>query len=134
MNRKKFSHIGEWATWASLDNVNDIELILLKGHLIIELVLEDILFNLKIEGVNKMSFFRKTTELEKVIVESKKNKKIISALLLLNKMRNELAHEYGFKVSNSELYDWAELVLDSFEGEKWSKFTNRTKIIHAFSY
>jgi hypothetical protein len=58
---------------------------------------------------------------------------IISILNDLNQLRNKLAHECQFDILNGELESWSLFVLENFEGIKFTKYTYRTKIVHAFS-
>ena len=58
---------------------------------------------------------------------------IIDSLVQINKLRNKLAHEFGFKIHESNFKDWSVNIISNLDGMKWSKYTYRTKIIHAFS-
>lgn len=126
----------EWAIWENLDKLSDLELILLKGHLYLEVVINDALSESKINNYKDWSFYKKTKELS--LIESKCDSQgsslsVSQKLFELNKIRNKLAHEFQFDINNGELEKWSQEILDNFEGQKFSKHTHRTKIIHSFS-
>jgi len=131
---KNLADIIEWATWANLDKLTELELILLKGHLHIEIIIDTVLSENGIRNCEDLSFFKKTKKLK--IIESKAsgNSQIITDKLFeLNKIRNKLAHELKFDIKNGEFENWAQSVLSIFKGQKFTKHTYRTKIVHAFS-
>lgn len=121
----------EWSVWANLDSCENLELTLLKGHLILELIMDSILSS-KNASYSELSFFRKVKVI-KGEFENASNKPIFHYLLELNNLRNKLAHEYNFKVESGELQRWADSVLSTNMGMKYTKFTYRTKIVHGFS-
>lgn len=124
----------ELAVWGILEREKDLELILLKGHLLLENVVNIVLERCKIKGYKNFSFHRKVLVLEKIEFEDYESQKlVVSALKQLNKLRNKLAHEYSFKVENGELESWSLSILEKLKGTKYSKFTFRTKIVHSFS-
>lgn len=128
------SHISEWAVWAILDRSTELELILLKGHLLIEAILDSTLLRSKKLDCSKYSFFRKVRVLESIQKnEAGKIDLIVDSLKQLNQMRNKLAHEFGFRVEMAGLDLWAQNILNNLEGEKFTNHTYRTKIVHAFS-
>jgi hypothetical protein len=57
---------------------------------------------------------------------------IINSLKRLNSIRNKLAHEADYKI-DTEIKEWSNNILSNLDGTKFSKYTNRTKIIQAFS-
>jgi len=123
-----------WAVWASLNSHNDLELILLKGHLYIEGALDSLLVKNDIKEYKNFSFHRKVSFLKQIKTNNKNETDlIISVLYDLNRLRNKLAHEYKFDIRNGELESWSLIVLENFEGNKFTKYTYRTKITHAFS-
>ena len=129
-----FSKIMEWSTWANLDAQKNIELILLKGHLILESLIDVALAKNSLEKELDYSFFRKVNCLKLLPSQNfAKIDELSSYLHALNKMRNKLAHEYSYNINNGEIEKWSLEVLNSFEGMKFTKFTCRTKIVHAFS-
>lgn len=72
--------------------------------------------------------------IEKLDFEQTEKKIIIlNALKKLNKLRNYLAHDYKFNLHNGELELWAKEILQNLNGEKYTRFTFRTKIVHDFS-
>ncbi|EJL9326779.1 hypothetical protein NM880_003546 [Vibrio cholerae] len=119
---KEFVALFEFSTWSRLEDVRDQELILLKGHLILDIALTALYGD-------KLSFYGKAKKL------SQNDDCLICAQLLLelNGIRNKLAHELFFDAKESGLLEWTEDVLSKIEFIKFSKMTNRTKIIHAFS-
>ncbi len=124
----------EWAVWAHLDSRLDLETVLLIGHLLIENVMDVILERSNEKGYGDFSFHRKVFILENIKVSNEEKKtEIIKFLKNINKLRNKLAHEFQFEIKNGELEDWALTVLANFNGVKFSKYTFRTKIVHAFS-
>lgn len=126
--------IVEWAVFCHLDQKTDLELILLKGHLLIEAILETVIKrNCKINLENH-SFHRKLLILDKIeFPNTTKKGCIVSSLRTLNKLRNKIAHEFLFDISNGEFESWASNIFENFKGKKFSKYTFRTKIVHAFS-
>ncbi|EJE4169214.1 hypothetical protein M3895_004649 [Vibrio parahaemolyticus] len=113
----------EYSTWNQLDKIKDQELIILKGHLILDLALTELYGE-------KISFYGKVNKLAK-----NEDYLVCSQLLLeLNNIRNKLAHEFFFDIQKSGLLIvWAEDVLSKIDFTKYSKLTNRTKVIHAIS-
>ncbi len=131
---KKIDPLVEWAVWGHLDSKTDLELILLKGHLLLEKVLDILLERNNIKNYENFSFYRKISVLNKINFDNNKNKKIvISSLTELNKLRNKLAHELLFDIRNGELGSWSSNILESLDGTKYTRFTFRTKIVHSFS-
>ncbi|MBL7971493.1 MAG: hypothetical protein JNL03_08230 [Prolixibacteraceae bacterium] len=123
----------EWAIWGHLESEKNLELILLKGHLLLEVVLDSLLFDDKKDYKN-YSFHRKVTYLENLDVkEESRQRFIVMALRDLNKMRNKLAHEFKYDIANGEFDEWSSRIHDNLEGMKWTRYTRRTKIIHSFS-
>ncbi len=132
--KQDHTKVFEWTVWANLDKKRDIELILLKGHLILEGFVESLLCNGNLEQFVSSSFFKKVSVLNHLQGCNLENVEIIKHYLFaLNKIRNSFAHEWSFSISESGLEYWSQEVLSAFSGEKFSKYTYRTKIIHAFS-
>tara|TARA_R110002049_G_scaffold308784_1_gene514075 strand:- start:343 stop:807 length:465 start_codon:yes stop_codon:yes gene_type:complete len=132
--KENYDFLMEWAVWGHLDSRTDLELILLKGHLLIEQILDGKLNRCGIENRKSLSFYGKILAIEKLDFEQTEKKKIIlNALKKLNKLRNNLAHDYKFDLNNGELELWAKGILKNLNGEKYTRFTFRTKIVHAFS-
>ncbi|GBF22429.1 hypothetical protein C21_04624 [Arenibacter sp. NBRC 103722] len=132
--KEKYDVLVELAVWGHLDSKSELELILLKGHLIIEQILEAKLNRAGIEIGNTLSFYSKILALEKLSFEqSQKKTIIIYSLKGLNKLRNNLAHDFYFDMYNGEFESWAKHVLRNMFGEKYTRYTYRTKIVHAFS-
>lgn len=124
----------EWAVWGHLDSETNLELIVLKGHLLLEIVLDSVLLSFDLKNPKDYSFHRKIVFFEKLnITETKKQILISNCLRDINKMRNKLAHEFEFDVNNDNLERWSVKIHDNLNGRKWTKYTRRTKIIHSFS-
>lgn len=130
----KIDPLVEWAVFGHLDTKKDLELILLKGHLLLETILETVLKRNDIKNPDNYSFHRKIIALESIDFKEKfKREFIVSSLHEINKLRNKLAHEFHFDISNGDFEIWAIKILDNLKGEKFSKYTFRTKIVHSFS-
>lgn len=140
MNKKeipeefKVDHLFELAVWGNLDRFKDIELILLKGHLYLETTMSIVLERFEVEEIDNKSFYKKMKELEKLKFSDRKDWKIIlSSLHYINSLRNKLAHDFRYKSAAEDLSEWADKIRDNLEGTKYSNYTKRTKIVHAFS-
>lgn len=132
--RNEFDFLAEWAVWAHLDSETNLELILLKGHLLLEGILDTTLGRNGIEDYESCSFFRKIRAFNKIGFEDVSKKEFIaSALVEINRLRNKLAHEFHFEVKNGELQLWSSKILEILKGTKFTRYTFRTKIVHAFS-
>ncbi|MGQ8336826.1 hypothetical protein ACUNWD_09765 [Sunxiuqinia sp. A32] len=126
--------IFEWAVWCHLESVSNYELLLLRGHLVLEKVLESLLMYKKIENCSNYSFHRKVCIFEKLNIANKQKQVFVAdSLKRINQMRNELAHEFDFNVKSGDLDKWSELILDNLNGTKWTKYTSRIKVVHSFS-
>lgn len=132
--RENIDFLTEWAIWAHLDSKTDLELILLKGHLLLEIILNVTLKRNNIEDYNNYSFHTKIIALDKIDFEDNVRKDfIISSLKSINKLRNRLAHQIHFDIKSEDLDLWAINILENLKGTKYSKYTVRTKIVHSFS-
>lgn len=132
--RNEIDPLVEWAVWGHLDSKTDLELILLKGHLLIEMVIDTTLGRSSIDNYKNYSFYKKISVLENIdFKENHKKKLIISSLKVLNNLRNKLAHEFQFDINNGKFEQWASIILENMDGVKFSKYTYRTKIVHSFS-
>lgn len=130
----KIDLLFEWAVWGHLDSKTDIELVLLKGHLLIESVLETSLNRYGINKSGDYSFYKKIKAFEKInFQETEKHKFIVRSLKKVNRLRNNLAHEFHFEIENGELEQWSAEILRNLKGKKYTRYTYRTKIVHAFS-
>lgn len=129
------TEIIEWAIWAHLNSIRSVELILLKGHLALEAVLDDLLarnYEISQKKVREMSYHRKVEVLTK-LTDSNEKKKLVALKYCrdLNNIRNRLAHEFAFKDGEESLTLWADGVLRHIPGTKFGHHTSRTKVIHA---
>ncbi|EGR1221068.1 TPA: hypothetical protein ACMDT1_002100 [Vibrio parahaemolyticus] len=120
--KKEILPLFEFGVWNRLETVREQELILLKGHLILDVALTELYGD-------KLSFYGKANKLS----QNEERRICAQMLLEINSIRNKLAHEFFFYAIESGLLEWAEGVLVKIEFTKYSKMTNRTKIIHAFS-
>ncbi len=136
MRTKEISQLMEWAVWANLDSQKNIELVLLKGHLLLEAMVNSALSSHFRHGAASglgLSFHKKVELLE--LFQAKGDPafaKAKQAILKVNRMRNKLAHNWEFD-GHEELGRWAESVLAEFPFEKSTRFTFRTRIVHAFA-
>lgn len=133
---KNLAQLIEWAIWVNLDKLTDLELILLKGHLCLEVIIDDVLSENKINNYKDLSFYKKIKELSSIEIKcepKRDNLSVSQKLFELNKIRNRLAHEFQFDINDGELEKWSQDILDNFTGQKFSKHTYRTKIVHSFS-
>jgi len=131
---EKLDFLYEWAVWGHLSSKKDLESILLKGHLMLETALERMLSRNNIASNENDSFFRKLILLEKKITTNNNNSDfIIYSLKKVNLMRNKVAHEVNYTELHNDIENWSKDIMENLKGEKFSKFTYRTKIVHSFS-
>lgn len=124
----------EWAVWGHLDSKTDLELLLLKGHLLMEVILDTTLSRNDVSDYKNYSFHRKIITLENLQLKDKAKKEfIISSLKDLNRLRNKVAHEFHSEIDNGEFQLWSSNILEKLKGKKFTKYTFRTKIVHSFS-
>ena len=134
ISKETLTFIIEWAIWAKLSSKKDLELILLKGHLLLEVVLDTVLVTNEIKDSRNFSFHRKISLLRKVYAMNCGKQDLICSLLSeINQLRNKMAHENGFDINNGEFESWGLVVLENFVGTKFTNYTFKTKIVHAFS-
>jgi len=125
----------DWAVWSNLDRYRDIELILLKGHLLLEVMLSEVLrtrLSLTEPKIRKLSFREKISKLSMLAKDDGGLMEALDFLVGLNRLRNRLAHE-PFPKLETDLVAWSEQVLDVFLKNKHQKFTARTKTTQAMS-
>ena len=113
----------EWAIFCRLDDNKDAQLILLKGHLMLEVILSEILED------SNLSFYGKTNKFQNIFSDHF----ISMTLLELNDIRNEMAHTWNFEVENSGLAAWSDRVLSKIKYETGLLKTKRTKVAHAIA-
>lgn len=127
---KEVDILAEWIVWGSLEDKKDLETILLKGHLLLEIILERILTRNGVNDSDTFSFYRKIGLLRNInINDGEKLESIIILLTQINFLRNKLAHQVLFNIGNSDLEHWVTNVLSNFKGTKFTKYTFRTRII-----
>jgi len=121
----------------NLKNYDDVELILLKGHLIIEQALNEFL-SLYIEDKNKLDalnlMFAKKLDLLIALEGREYSHGIVSVKHLkeLNRIRNKLAHQLEFHGYHAELKKWACSVVGYTPKTINSKKTYRNTLLKAF--
>jgi len=126
----------EWATWQDLDKYQSFELILLKGHLQIEMFLGVCLRSrakLIESKIFNLSFHGKLLKLGAIDCTDGKLSMLLEFARELNRMRNRLAHEAFAERIDIDLLNWAHDVLDKIPAQRFQKRTNRTIITHAMS-
>jgi hypothetical protein len=123
----------EWAVWANLDEIANSELLLLKGHLMLEVFMDSFLSTAESDSNKNASFYRKVELISESIGGTEKGCHIVHLLSSLNKIRNKFAHEWRFSLSTSGIDMWADEVLATFPVVKATKYTYRTKLVHAFA-
>jgi len=130
----KIDPLIEWAVWGHLNSKKDLELILLKGHLLLEIILDTVLKRSNIIECEGYSFHRKIIALQQITTNNElKRNFTISSLITINRLRNKIAHEYHFDIKNGEFELWSSNILNNLIGTKFTKFTHRTKLVHSFS-
>lgn len=124
----------ELAVWGYLVDKKEYELIILKGHVILDFVLTDFLSEFENNKYTDMSFYKKLQIFKELTFENQfKHNFIIECLDQLNLIRNEIAHESLFDLEKSNILIWSENIHINLSGAKFSKYTKRTKFIHSFS-
>lgn len=129
---ENFAKILEWSVWANLDEYNDIELLLLKGHLLLEIFINNLLSSKTVSEVENLSFNMKIKYIDKLSKESGYGHNLVVALYDLNKLRNKLAHEWQFSIETSGIDSWANNVITLMPSKKHGRYTYRTRIVHAY--
>ncbi|WP_172805232.1 hypothetical protein [Aquiflexum balticum] len=125
----------EWAVWGDLQSKSDLELILLRGHILIDKVLFIALNRKRFQNCDTFSFHSKVKAIETTMFfDKEKHEFIYMPLHELNNLRNKLAHEIDFTFRNGEFEKWSIKILKNLDGTKYTKFTRRTKIINSFSF
>lgn len=113
----------EWSVWENLDKINETELLLLKGHVIMDLILSGVITE------KNSSFHGKASQLGRF-----SEMKLASEYLLkLTKIRNVIAHEFTSDVTREKIFQWSKGVLKDFDCNLFTKLTKRTTIVHSFS-
>ena len=125
----------DWATWSNLDRYRDTELILLKGHLLLEVMLSEGLrshLSLTEQQIRRMSFHMKLKALAAVAGTDKDLAEALEFLEQLNSLRNRLAHE-PFPTLETDLVTWSDQVLSVFLKSRHQRYTPRTKITQSIA-
>lgn len=136
MSSSDLSKLYECTVGIQLDRIKNIELILLKGHLLLEVAIDsaiDAHNNHNIFKSKDLSFHKKLQILGSLRQNVPSNmKQALVHLRNLNNLRNRFAHEFMFDGGAEDLGKWSEVVLADFPGTKVCRHTFRTKIIQAF--
>ncbi len=123
----------DWVVWANLDQHRDMELILLKGHLLVEITLSvglGLRTSLSESQVKSLSFSAKTKALAAI---DEQWFQLMGFVRNLNRLRNKLAHEPFPDGLEAELGIWSDEVLSALSVQKHQKYTRRTKVTQAFA-
>lgn len=129
---ENFSKVLEWSVWANLDNHKNAELLLLKGHLILELFMESLLNANDNGSAENKTFHKKTMLISKLLHDIGQRDNITQSLFDLNRIRNKFAHDWQFSLEQTDVEEWANTVISIMPVKKFSKYTYRTKLVHAF--
>jgi len=96
-------------------------IIILKGHIFIEKVLETLISN-NLSNPDALFKSRRSFELKVDIARAMGliNEKYVSAFKAINNVRNNYAHKHGYKVSIEDLsgfrFDWEDIQNQAFQG------------------
>lgn len=123
----------DWAVWSNLNRYRDVELILLKGHMLLEVMLVDRLRacpSMTEAQIKKLPFSAKVRVLA---LSFDQLSETIELANQLNSLRNRLAHEPFPNELRLELFRWSEKVLPFCALYKHQRYTPRTKISQAIS-
>jgi hypothetical protein len=121
----------DWSVWTNLDRHRSVELILLKGHLLLEVVLAEVLLrrtSLSESQINRLSFYAKSQTL---VETDERLFHVMDHVGQLNRLRNKLAHEPFPQELQMALVAWSERVIAAYAIQKYQKYTHRTKITQA---
>lgn len=129
---ENLSKVLEWSVWANLDEYKNAELLLLKGHLILELFMKSLLNANDYRSAENKTFHKKTMLISKLLYGKGRCDNITQALFDLNRIRNKFAHDWQFSLELTDVEEWANTVLYTMPAKKFSKYTYRTKLVHAF--
>lgn len=137
MSLTDLSKVFEWTVGVHLGRIKNVELILLKGHLMLEVAINNAIHTLDKHNRSKLkdlSFHRKLQILDSLRQYAQSDlKEALGHLRNLNILRNRLAHEFMFDGGAEDLGRWSEAVLEDFPGTKFCRHTFRTKIVQAFA-
>ena len=133
-DKETLDKLAELSIYFNLLSHTDLELIILKGHLSLEIILDSVLEERNIKNLENYSFHRKVNTLGKLEVKNTtKRDLVVSFLKEINTIRNKLAHEFDFDINKEGLESWALNVLGNLKGQKFTRYTFKTKIVHSFS-
>ena len=126
----------EYAVTVNLKEYQDMEMILLKGHLILEQTLNQIISDSVTDSKRidsmRLMFYKK---LELVMaLNGSSITAVYPHLKEINRIRNKLAHELFFDKYHNELKKWACSVLGHTPKTIDSKKTYKNTVIKSFSY
>jgi hypothetical protein len=123
----------DFSVWAKLDRYPNDELILLKGHLLLEVMLAEGLrlrTSLTEPQVNNLSFHSRAKALAEL---DEPMRQAMESVQQLNKLRNMLAHEPFPEKLEVALTAWSERVIAAYAMHKHQRYTRRTTITQAIA-
>lgn len=126
----------EYSVTVKLKEFNDMEMILLKGHLVLEQILYQLisahqLDSKRVDAMNLM--FSKALELA-MAIDANAIKDQYPHLKEINRIRNKVAHELFFDDYHGDLKKWASTVLGYTPKTINSKRMYKCHVIKAFSW
>lgn len=126
----------EHAVTVMLKSYDDMEMILLKGHLVLEQMLNQLLVahgldEKRLSGMNLM--FGKTLDLV-LALDGRALEELYPHLRKVNRIRNKVAHELFFEKYHNDLKEWASDVLGYKPKTIDSKRTYKNHVIKAFTF
>nr|WP_320050381.1 hypothetical protein [uncultured Desulfuromonas sp.] len=113
----------EVSVFNHLVGIKDKELILLKGHLLLDVMLSEATKNEKYGFHGKVGIFSNIC----------KDDEVVNLLYDLNNIRNMLAHEWDFEIESSGLIEWSENVLEKTKSTMASRRTQRMDLVKAIA-
>ncbi len=119
-----------------LKKYNEMEMILLKGHLVLEQLLNQLIYAHQLDGkhVDSMRLmFGKNLELV-MVLDRRLLKDEYPHLKEINRIRNKVAHELFFDKYHDDLKKWASDVLGYTPKTINTKKTYKNHVVKAFSW
>jgi hypothetical protein len=127
-----------FVVWAHLSDQRQVEMVLLKGHLLLEILLTNALNKFEagpshLKNQN-LTFSKKLTLLQTVTPKGFfAPAELYHYIAEANRLRNQLSHHWDFRPHHEELHTWAKRVLRTFPDTPVSRHTFRVEVIAAFS-
>lgn len=126
----------EFSVTKNLSEYSDIEVILLKGHLVIEQCLHHFIAGHKVDikRIDEMNLmYGKLLELAMAIGGEYLNE-LYPHLKTVNKIRNKLAHQFEYDNLIDDLKSWSSLTLNCTPKTINLKRTYKRQIVRSFAY